>query len=99
VTHSEFHTGYRAYTRKLLETVPFHTLRNDFIFDNQIYIGALRAGFGTCEVTCPTSYEEDASSIPFKKALKYGVQCLKISVPYFFERLAKKDGATEQQAE
>jgi glycosyltransferase involved in cell wall biosynthesis len=98
VTHSEFHTGYRAYTRKLLETVPFHTYRNDFIFDNQMFIGALRAGFDTCEVTCPTSYEEDASSIPFKKALKYGVQCLKISVPYFFERLGKKDGATEQQA-
>ncbi|QIF01271.1 glycosyltransferase family 2 protein [Roseimicrobium sp. ORNL1] len=94
VTHSEFHTGYRAYTRKLLETVPFHTYRNDFIFDNQMFIGALRAGFDTCEVTCPTSYEEDASSIPFKKALKYGVQCLKISVPYFFERLGKKDDAS-----
>lgn len=98
VSHSEFHTGYRAYTRNLLEKVPFHTFRNDFIFDNQMFIGALRAGFLTCEVTCPTSYEEDASSIPFKKALKYGVQCLKISVPYFFERLGQKNGASSQEA-
>jgi glycosyltransferase involved in cell wall biosynthesis len=98
VSHSEFHTGYRAYTRKLLETVPFHSFRNDFIFDNQMLIGALRAGFLTCEVTCPTSYEEDASSIPFKKALKYGVQCLKISVPYLFERMGQKNGASEPEA-
>jgi len=90
VSHSEFHTGYRAYTRKLLETVPFHSFRNDFIFDNQMFIGALRAGFSTCEVTCPTSYEEDASSIPFSKAARYGVQCLKISVPYLFERMKSK---------
>lgn len=87
VSHSEYHTGYRAYTRKLLETVPFHEFRDDFIFDNQMFIGALRHGFDTCEVTCPTVYEEDSSSIPFKKALRYGVQCLKISIPYFFERL------------
>ena len=90
VSHSEFHTGYRAYTRKLLETVPFHSYRNDFIFDNQMFIGALRAGFSTCEVTCPTSYEEDSSSIPFSKAARYGVQCLKISVPYLFERMKSK---------
>jgi glycosyltransferase involved in cell wall biosynthesis len=91
VSHSEFHTGYRAYTRKLLETVPFHTYRDDFIFDNQMFIGALRAGFSTCEVTCPTIYEEDSSSIPFSKAARYGVQCLKISLPYFFERRRNKN--------
>lgn len=87
VSHSEFHTGYRAYTRTLLEKVPFHTFRNTFIFDNEMLVGALRAGFSTCDVTCPTSYDEDSSSIPFKKAVQYGVECLKLSVPYFFERM------------
>lgn len=88
VSHSEFHTGCRGYTRKLLETVPFHEFRNDFIFDNQMLIGALRHDFATSEVTCPTVYEEDSSSIPFSKALRYGIQCLKISIPYFFERIS-----------
>ena len=55
-----------------------------------LLVGALRAGFSTCDVTCPTSYEEDASSIPFKKAMQYGVECLKLSVPYFFERVRGK---------
>jgi glycosyltransferase involved in cell wall biosynthesis len=90
VSHSEFHTGYRAYTRALLEKVPFHSFSNTFIFDNEMLVGALRAGFSTCEVTCPTSYEEDASSIPFKKAMQYGVECLKLSVPFFFERMRPK---------
>ncbi|MEY4484796.1 MAG: hypothetical protein RL693_2248 [Verrucomicrobiota bacterium] len=87
VSHSEFHTGYRAYTRELLEKVPFHTFRNDFIFDNQMLISALRNGFATCEVTCPTVYEEDSSSISFAKSVRYGIQCLKISVPYLWERM------------
>jgi glycosyltransferase involved in cell wall biosynthesis len=87
--HTEYHTGYRAYTRKLLETVPFHTYKDTFIFDNEMFIGALRHGFNTCEVSCPTSYEEDASSIPFKKALNYGIACLEISWAYFWERLKK----------
>ncbi len=88
--HTEYHTGYRAYSRKLLETVPFHEFRNDFIFDNQMFVGALKHQCRTCEVTCPTSYEEDASSIPFKKALKYGFQCLKLSGEHFAWRVATK---------
>jgi glycosyltransferase involved in cell wall biosynthesis len=87
VSHSEFHTGYRAYTRALLEKVPFHTFSNTFIFDNQLLVAALRARFATSEVTCPTSYEEDASSISFKKAVQYGVECLKLSFAYFSERI------------
>jgi glycosyltransferase involved in cell wall biosynthesis len=88
--HTEYHTGYRAYSRHLLETVPFHTFRNDFIFDNQMFVAALRHGCHTCEVTCPTSYEEDASSIPFSKALRYGIQCLKLSAGHLAWRLAGK---------
>ena len=87
INHSEFHTGYRAYTRKLLETVPFHSFSNTFIFDNEMLIGSLREGFKTCDITCPTKYEEDASSIPFKRAVEYGIACIKISAPYLFERL------------
>lgn len=87
--HTEYHTGYRAYTRKLLETVPFHTFSNTFIFDNQMFIGALRHGFATSEVSCPTQYEEDSSSISFSKALRYGFHCLKISGAYMWERLTK----------
>jgi glycosyltransferase involved in cell wall biosynthesis len=88
--HTEYHTGYRAYSRRLLEGVPFHTFRNDFIFDNEMFVAALRGGFRTCEVTCPTSYEEDASSIPFKKAFIYGLQCLRLSATHFLWRLSNK---------
>jgi hypothetical protein len=88
--HTEYHTGYRAYSRRLLEAVPFHEFRNDFIFDNQMFVAALRHGFPTCEVTCPTSYEEDASSIPFSKALRYGIQCLKISAAHLGWRVTTK---------
>ena len=88
--HTEYHTGYRAYSRKLLSSVPFHDLRNDFIFDNQVFVAAVRGGFDTCEVTCPTSYEEDASSIPFRKALRYGFQCLNLSGQHFLWRLMHK---------
>ena len=88
--HTEYHTGYRAYSRALLERVPFHSFRNDFIFDNQMFVAALRYQCRTCEVTCPTSYEEDASSIPFKKALIYGLQCLKLSAEHFAWRVTSK---------
>jgi glycosyltransferase involved in cell wall biosynthesis len=85
--HTEFHTGYRAYTRTLLETVPFHTFSNTFLFDNEMLLGALRAGFATCEVSCPTSYDDDSSSISFKRALAYGIACCKISTIYLWDRL------------
>lgn len=85
--HTEYHTGYRAYSRRLLEKVDFHALRNDFIFDNQLLVAALQARFRTCEVTCPTVYEEDSSYIPFSKAARYGIQCLKLSAQHFLWRL------------
>lgn len=88
--HTEYHTGYRAYSRKLLTSVPFHDFRNDFIFDNQMFVAALRGRFRTCEVTCPTSYDEDTSSIPFKKAVVYGIQCLKLSSTHFLWRLSNR---------
>jgi glycosyltransferase involved in cell wall biosynthesis len=88
--HTEYHTGYRAYSRRLLQGVDFHALRNDFIFDNDLFVAALRRGYPTCEVTCPTAYEEDSSSIPFSKALRYGIQCLKLSGAHFGWRLTRR---------
>lgn len=88
--HTEYHTGYRAYSRRLLENVDFHSLRNDFIFDNQMFVAALKGGYPTCEVTCPTVYEEESSSIPFSKAVKYGLQCLKLSAGHYGWRLKRR---------
>lgn len=85
--HTEYHTGCRGYTRKLLETVPFHNLSAHFIFDNEMFSLALQHGFSTCEVSCPTVYEEDSSSISFQKALRYGSECLKISAGHLAWRL------------
>ena len=72
---SEYHTGYRAYTRQVLERIPFENNSDDFIFDNQFLIQAHYYGFQIAEVTCPTKYFEEASSINFSRSLKYGVLC------------------------
>lgn len=84
---SEYHTGYRAYTRKVLETVPFEENSDDFVFDNQFLVQSHFLGFKIGEVTCPTKYFDDASSINFKRSVQYGLGCLWTSVEYF---LAKK---------
>lgn len=84
--HTEYHTGMRGYTREVLETVDFHSLSNHFIFDNEMFIAALQKGFRPCEVSCPTVYEEDSSSISFQKAMRYGSECLKISFGHLLWR-------------
>jgi glycosyltransferase involved in cell wall biosynthesis len=73
---SEYHTGYRAYHRRVLEKIPFEKFSNDFIFDNQFLIAAIQAGFSIGEVSCPTKYFKEASSINFSRSLKYGLLCL-----------------------
>ena len=88
--HTEYHTGYRAYSRRLLEDVDFHGCSDDFIFDNNLLVAAVDRGYGTCEITCPTVYEEDSSSISFQKALKYGCLCLVISTKQLFRRWGRK---------
>lgn len=79
VRHSEFHTGYRAYGRQVLEAVDFHGLTSGFLFDNELLVAALRAGVRTGEISCPTSYEEDASSISWKRAVRYGLGCVRLA--------------------
>jgi glycosyltransferase involved in cell wall biosynthesis len=69
---SEYHTGYRAFSRKLLQTLPLNENGDDFVFDNQMLVQAAYFGFNIAEVTCPTLYFEEASSISFKRSVRYG---------------------------
>ena len=73
---SEFHTGYRAYSRELLEALPLSANSDDFVFDNQVLAEAVWLGFRIGEVSCPTSYAPDASSINFARSVRYGFGCL-----------------------
>jgi glycosyltransferase involved in cell wall biosynthesis len=83
---SEYHTGYRAFTRKVLETVPIEKNSDDFVFDNQMLSQIHFLGFSIAEVTCPAKYFEEASSINFRRSLKYGFGCLWTAMQF---RLAK----------
>jgi hypothetical protein len=83
---SEFHTGYRAYARELLEALPFDHNSDDFVFDNQVLAEALWQGFAIGEISCPTSYAPDASSINFRRSVRYGFGCLGTALAF---RLAR----------
>ncbi len=73
---SEFHTGYRAFSRGLLERVPFDRNSDDFVFDNQMLAQILWLGESIAEISCPTSYFAEASSINFARSVRYGFGCL-----------------------
>jgi glycosyltransferase involved in cell wall biosynthesis len=73
---SEYHTGYRAFSRPVLERLPLDRNSDDFIFDNEMLMQVHRAGFRVAEVTCPTKYFDDASSIDFRRSCIYGLGCL-----------------------
>jgi glycosyltransferase involved in cell wall biosynthesis len=83
---SEYHTGYRAFSRRLLETLPLEENSDDFVFDNEVLVQATYFGFDIAEVTCPTSYFAEASSIGLRSGLIYGVGVLRVTCDY---RLAK----------
>ncbi|MBD3320058.1 MAG: glycosyltransferase [Chitinivibrionales bacterium] len=83
---SEYHTGYRAYSRELLEKIPFDRNSDDFVFDNQVLAQILWLGYTIAEVSCPTKYFKDASSINLRRSVKYGIGCLITAVAF---RLAK----------
>lgn len=80
---SEYHTGYRAYSRAVLEQIDFNKNSNDFIFDNQFIAQIFYKGNEIAEITCPTKYFEDASSINFSRSLQYGLGVLITSLKYF----------------
>jgi glycosyltransferase involved in cell wall biosynthesis len=74
---SEYHTGYRAYTKEVLERLPWQNNSDDFVFDNDFLTQAIFAKCRIGEITCPTKYFEEASSINFSRSMKYGLGCLK----------------------
>jgi glycosyltransferase involved in cell wall biosynthesis len=83
---SEYHTGYRAFSRQLLQSLPLDKNSDDFVFDNQMLAQILWQGYTIAEVTCPTKYFTEASSINFKRSIKYGLGCLMTALRF---RLAK----------
>lgn len=77
---SEYHTGYRAFSRKILEQIPFKKNSDDFVFDNEILAQIVLAGFLLGELSCPTKYFPDASSINFRRSVRYGFGVLRVSL-------------------
>lgn len=84
---SEYHTGYRAFSKEVLEAVNYHACSDDFIFDNQMVAQIFAKGYEIAEITCPTKYFEEASSINFRRSLKYGFGVLNVSLRYFLHRI------------
>lgn len=83
---SEYHTGYRAFTKEVLQKINYHANSNDFVFDNQILAQIFYAGYEIAEITCPTKYFNDASSISFKRSVKYGIGVIKTSLQYKIQK-------------
>jgi glycosyltransferase involved in cell wall biosynthesis len=83
---SEYHTGYRAFSREVLLSLPLNENSDDFIFDNQIIAQAFFFGYSVGEVSCPTKYFEDASSINLRRSITYGLGVLATSVHYRLQK-------------
>jgi len=83
---SEYHTGYRAFSRELLERLSLDVLSDDFVFDNQMLAQILWTGATVAEISCPTRYEPESSSINFSRSMVYGLGCLRTALGF---RLAK----------
>ena len=79
---SEYHTGYRAFSRQVLESIDLDANSDDFVFDNQMLSQIIMADFAIAEVTCPTKYFDDASSINFRRSTIYGIGVLTTSIQY-----------------
>ena len=79
---SEYHTGYRAFSKEVLEKVNFQANSNDFIFDNQMLTQIFYFGYEIGEISCPAKYFEEASSINFSRSMKYGLGVIGTSIKY-----------------
>ena len=84
---SEYHTGYRAFSRHLLEQLPLNTNSDDFVFDNQMLAQILWFGYTIAEVSCPTKYFAEASSISLLRSIKYGIGCLSTALTLCMARI------------
>ena len=83
---SEYHTGYRAFSRNVLNSINYNNNSDDFVFDNQMLAQIFYAGFEIAEITCPTKYFDEASSISFSRSSKYGLGVLATSLRYFLAK-------------
>jgi glycosyltransferase involved in cell wall biosynthesis len=84
---SEYHTGYRAYSIDVLKAIDYNANSDDFIFDNQVIAQIFEKGYEIAEITCPTKYFEEASSINLTRSIKYGLGVLSVSISYGLKRL------------
>jgi hypothetical protein len=84
---SEYHTGYRGFTRSVMESLPLEHNSNDFIFDNQMLSQVIYRGFRVGEISCPAKYFPEASSIDFHRSVIYGIGVLKTSISFRLARL------------
>ena len=83
---SEYHTGYRAFSRDVVESLALNENSDDFVFDNQMLAQIIHAGFHIGEISCPAAYFEDASSINFQRSVRYGLGVLGVSAQLFLQR-------------
>lgn len=95
---SEYHTGYRAYHASVLRAIPYHENSNDFIFDNQFLAQCFGYGFTIGEISCPTKYFPEASSINFRRSVTYGFGVLGVSLAYRFRRAYHPPRAKKKRA-
>jgi hypothetical protein len=84
---SEYHTGYRAFSRRVLETLPLEENGDDFVFDNEMLTQAIRFDFRIAEITCPTVYGPESSSISFRRSVRYGFGVLRTSIRFKLAKL------------
>lgn len=84
---SEFHSGYRSFSRKVLEALPLNENSDDFVFDNEMLAQIIYFGYNIGEISCPTLYFTEASSINFLRSIKYGIGVIMTSLKCFFSRL------------
>ena len=84
---SEFHTGYRAFSRRVLEILPLDKNSDKFVFDNEMLAQAVHFGFKIGEISCPTKYFQDASSINFSRSVTYGLGVLGTTLKFFLHKI------------
>ncbi len=95
---SEYHTGYRAFSSNVLQQINFQVNSDDFVFDNQMLAQIFYAGFEIAEITCPTKYFEEASSINISRSIKYGFGVMRVSLGYFLARTGIRKGRIYKEA-
>ena len=83
---SEYHTGYRAFSREVLQTISYRANSDGFVFDNEMLAQIFYAGYDIAEVTCPTKYFKEASSINLQKSIVYGLGVLRVTLQYMLQK-------------